>query len=788
MTLLYLVAAWIAGLVAASSAHASTGLWLLLTLLCSSLALVARSDRRWRLAFVCGMFFAAGAARSNLALREPGPDHVGYYTGSGYVTLAGTVTRPPDPRDTYTALRVDVDTLTSGSETRTVDGTVLVQAPRYGEYRYGDHVSVGGMLLTPPEFDGFSYRDYLARQGIRAMIQNAQVSVLDHGHGLPWLSVLYDIRARAGRAIDQQLPSPQAPLLSGILLGDESSIPDDVQTAFQRTGTAHIVAISGSNIVIVIGVLMGLLQPSLGRRRAAWITLIGVAAYTVFVGAAASVVRAAAMGGLAIFAAQTGRRAHGLTTLAFAAWLMTLWNPQVLWDVGFQLSVAATAGLVFFSHGFERALEAALARLFAADTARQITRWLSEPIAVSLAAQVATLPLILLYFGQLSLVSLIANALIVPLQPYVMLAGGLAAIAGLILPVLGQAFAWIAWIPLTLTIEIVRGLADLDWASFAVTITPNAAWIVTGLLAAAGLIGLLHPDDRAELFAQFRQRVTTYSVAVAGAILAVLIWTVALQMPDGKLHVWYLDVGHGNAMLIQTPEGAKILVNGGPNPTELRRAVGDVLPFWDHTLDVLIVTEPSPAEVSALPSLLDSYTVHTVVTNGQDGATDTYQALMQRWESQQAQSVAASAGYIIRTDDGVQIEVLHPAAIPQDAGISGVALALRLTYGDASFLIAPDLDTEGVDALLASNQFLGSTVLTLAGHGDDNTNTPELLAKTSPQAAVVMVGAGQRSGLPDAGVLADVEALTGQPVYRTDQDGTVEFVTDGASLSIYTLR
>lgn len=787
MTLLYLVAAWIAGVAVAASAHASIGEWLLLAALNTSLALVARRDRRWRLAFVCGVFLALGAARSTAAQRAPGPDHVAHYTGTGYVTLTGTITLPPDPRDTYIALRIDVKSLAAADTTHAVNGLVLVQAPRYGEFEYGDRVTVSGALLTPPEFDGFSYRDYLARQGIHVMIQNAQVDVTAHDQGRPWLALLYDVRARARRVIDRLLPSPQAPLLNGILLGDESSISDDVQTAFQRTGTAHIVAISGSNIVIVIGVLMGLLQPGLGRRRAAWLTLLGVAAYTVFVGAAASVVRAAVMGGLAIFAAQTGRRAHGLTTLAFAAWLMTLWNPLVLWDVGFQLSVAATAGLVFFSHDFERSLERALRRALAAETARRVTRWLSEPVAVSLAAQVATLPLIVLYFGQLSLVTLIANALVVPLQPYIMLVGGLATVLGLIVPVLGQGVAWIAWIPLTLTIEIVRGLAAVEWASLPVTLAPEAAWIAVGALAALGLFQIQHPEDRAALLARLRRRITIYSTITAGGVLAVLVWTAALQMPDGRLHVWFLDVGHGNAILIQTPRGAQILVDGGPNPTELRRAVGDALPFWDHDLDLLIVTQPSPDEIGALPALLDAYTVQTVLTSGQSGMAETYQALAQRWEAQTAHVVPVSAGYMALTDDGVGIEVLYPLA-PAQGGDASAALVLRVTYGDASFLIAPDLTPEAEEALLASGQYLGSSLLTLVSHGDEGVNPPEFLDRVTPQAAVVMVGAGQRSGLPAAAPVAYMEALTGRPVYRTDQDGTVEVITDGVALSIYTAR
>ena len=789
MTLLYLVAAWIAGIFLARADGASPGSWLVLAVGCLALAYWIRRNRAWRLTLICAALFRFGAGRYTWAMHPPGADHIAQYSDSGYVDLTGIVARDPDVRDNHVNLYIQVKTLREDGVSHPAQGYVLAQAPRYGDYTYGDRVSVGGALLTPPEFDDFSYRDYLARRGIHAMIPNARVDILEHDRGEPWYAAMYSLKDRAQRTIDRLLPSPQAPLLSGILLGVESAIPDDVRDAFNRTGTTHVIAISGANIIVVIRVLLGLLTPAVGSRRAGWITLAGVGGYTLFVGADPAVVRAAIMGGLALLATQWGRRTYGLTSLAFAVWLMTLWNPLTLWDIGFQLSVAATAGLVLFSDDFTALLERLLRKGFAQQTARQITQWLAEPVVVSLAAQITTTPLILVYFGRLSLVSLLANILIVPVQAYIMTLGWLAVLFGMLWQPLGEPLAWVVWLPLTYTLEIVRSMGRFDWASVRVDVSPSYGWVYYGLLLGLALVLIQHPDDRAALFRQVRQRVTALLIVAVGVVIAVLVWAAALTQPDGKLHVWFLDVGQGHAVLIQTPGGAQMLVDGGPNPTRLRRAVGDALPFWDRSLDLVIVTQPKNAAISALPALLDRYDVSLAITNGQSADTDNYRALAESWQNHGIPVQAVTAGYRVQTGDGVLVEILNPQTQPDaDTDIEDAGIVIRLQYKDASFLLTPDLTEDAEESLLDAGWYVGSTVLELPTRGSDKANSERFLHATQPQAAVVAVEAGNRAGLPDAVVLERLGAVSDGPVYRTDEHGTIEMVTDGHTLRVRTTR
>ncbi|HEX2981341.1 MAG TPA: ComEC/Rec2 family competence protein, partial [Anaerolineaceae bacterium] len=379
---------------------------------------------------------------------------------------------------------------------------------------------------------------------------------------------------------------------------------------------------------------------------------------------------------------------------------------------------------------------------------------------------------------RLSVIGLLANILIVPIQSYVMVWGWLAVLVGLVWEPLGELAAWVAWLPLTYTLEVVRKMGRWDWASISFTLSSTYAWIFYGGLLIVALLRFQHPDDRAALFRRLQQRAVVVGLLAGGAMVAVLVWVAALNQPDGRLHVWFLDVGHGHAVLIQTPQGSQILVDGGPNPSQIRQAVGDALPFWDNALDVVIMTQAEDAAIGGLPALLERYSVKLALTNGQ--RSDILEAA---WKNQKTRVLPVTAGYQLQTQDGVRIEVLSPQTMPNSEDDSKlVSMVLRLSYGDTSFLITPNMDVEAEEALIQAGWYVGSTVLELPAYGRDEENSADFLDKVGPQVAVVSVGAGNRANLPDSVVAERLQA----PLYRTDQQGTIEIVTDGKKLWVYT--
>src|SRR5215207_5933041 len=369
MRLILLVLGWTAGILfAASLPQRSPALWLILSVLCLLIFFLWR-HLPIRFALLIPVAFSLGALRLSLA---PANSPIAALNNTGGLTIEGVVTAPPEQRDTGTRLRLAADTVTQAGQTRATDGLVLVEAGRTNA-AYGDRIRATGLLITPGEADTFSYADYLARTGIFSILTNASVEVASGGSGSPISRTLIDLRSRAYDAISGALPEPQAGLLAGILLGDERGISPEVEDAFAATGTAHIIAISGFNMVIVGETIRRVLSALKVRPNlAAALAIAIVIVYAVFVGGSATVTRAALMTILLIVAERLRRKTYVPTSLAFAALLVTLENPLTLWDIGFQLSFAATLGLALFATPVSHALEAGFGRVLPASAARPL--------------------------------------------------------------------------------------------------------------------------------------------------------------------------------------------------------------------------------------------------------------------------------------------------------------------------------------------------------------------------------------------------------------------------------
>lgn len=600
LPLLWLSLAFIAGIVLAAFVALSWWTWALLTLAAAAGAIVFRRRFSWLAAFtlLAAMTFFLGGLRYQAAQPTFTPDDIAYFNdASDVVEVLGVVDTPPVHRDSYLEIRVRAESLIANAETIRVRGLLLGRLPLGSELQYGDRIRIFGQLVTPEEDQDFSYRDYLARDGIYSLMPFASVVRVASGQGDPLWSAFYDLRQRGLDVISNLFPPQEAGLLSGILLGDESRISEPLKAAFNDTGARHIIAISGFNITIIAGVFLSLTRRWLGVHRGIWLAGLGVAFYTILVGADAAVVRAAIMGIVALLALRTGRQPFAFNTLAITAALMALFNPLVLWDVGFQLSFAATLGLVLFSGPIRKRADAWLVGRLPPALAARLSGPLADYVYMTVAAQITTLPLLLFYFQRLSLLSLPVNLLILPVQPAVMILGGLSVLAGLLVQPLGQLVAFVAVWPVTYTIRVVEFFARLPIASTGVVDFPFAAILI--YYCALAIICL----------PRLRQRLGKLRVqpALGLGLLAALtlwVWSSALAAPDGMLHIIALDV-KGEAILVRTPEGHNLLINAGPSRNALVAELQRELPYG-QTLDWLLVTGRQQDQIGALADGLQS--------------------------------------------------------------------------------------------------------------------------------------------------------------------------------------
>lgn len=755
---------WLSGMVAAAQWPALTArFWVGIAVASAVTAWLLRQHATRRTVALLVMVGCLGGLRLTFSLTAS--SLVEFHGRS--VGLTGVVSAPPDLRDDRALLRVQALNVFDGALTHPVSGAALVTVPREDAASYGDEVSVAGVLLPPGEFDSFSYTDYLARQGVHSVMRQGTLTLVQARPYDDVTSALIALREAARVIILSALPQPQSGLLVGILLGSERDISAPVDDAFRLTGLSHIIAISGFNMAVLSGAVLALLRPLNERRPllAVLITVGVLGVYTVFVGAGASVLRAAVMCALLLGAPLVRRKAYLPASLAAAAIFLTLLNPFALWDVGFQLSFAAVLGLALWLPPLQRWSERWAGERLHWPPAQQLARLLSDLLLVTLVAQAATLPLLMLHFQQVSGVSLVVNLLVLPVQAAVLVVGLPAVLLSALLPAAGEVLFALVYVLLAWTTGIVRAFAALPMAAQTVYLSP--VWVA---LFYGGMIGghmLSHFDP--SWWARLRRMPLRRVAAGLAVCFLGLIGLVLAQRPDGRLHVYWLDAGRSSAVLIQTPQGAQVLIDGGRFPTRLMTALGEVMPYNDRQIDMLILTQPDDADNAALLEALRFYDVGVVVSTGQPSASDTQAALWERLRD--VPQAVVSRGSRIMLSDGLSFDVLHPPERPNLAtSLAESALVLRLTYGERSVLFA------GNTHYPLSDQLLYSDVLHLAAPRRAHQSELWYVEAAQPSVIVMQLDRGGSSRY-----LLDELALQFPlpPVLRTDRDGTIHLFSDG---------
>lgn len=712
--------------------------------------------------------------------------------------VLGTVMDDPRPREDRVQLVLGELVAQLDGRAAPLSDRLLVWLPRGIKVVSGDRLRITTELELPEDFDGFAYREYLARQGVCAIGRPRTADVVGRMSGPA--TVAAGARAVLLRGLNRVVPEPEAALGAGILLGVRASIAPEIGEAFTRAGLTHVIAISGWNIAIVVAVIAALARPLARRPGGRWTTasiaVLGVAGYIVLVGASPSVVRAGLMAACMLVARLGGSRAHAASALELAALLMLVIAPAVLWDVGFQLSLLATAGLIWFG----------------APVERRLARWpasVREPVALTLAAQLTTLPVILVNFERLSLVAPIANVLVVPFVPLAMLFSAIASLSGVIdgvahLPVLGDALTWFAggaaWLVLHVMIWLGSAVASLPLAAIDISVPPPVAVAWLPMLGLASWALRSPPteqaddtsatNDRDSAVAALARRVIR-PIPIAGAILATLVTITVAERPDGGLHVTVLDIGQGDAILIEAPSGATALIDGGPDPDLTLRRLGASLPLAGRAVDLLVLSHPHHDHITGLVDVLERFRVGAVLHAGIAFENPTYGRLLSDASLAHVPVGLARTGQVLTLDAATSIEIIYPTAADAvaplpEGDINNGSIVMLLRHGGFTALLTGDAKAV-IEATLLSRGLLPAIDLLKVGHhGSAYSSTPALLDQVRPSVAVISAGLGNPYGHPAAETLERLATRPEIAVYRTDLDGNVEIVTDGTAYRVRT--
>lgn len=805
MTLALCSASWLAGIYIGSEL---TPRWPMLAAALLPLAGVPFARRRAGtlvVVAICVVLLLAGASRSFHWASSPGAGSIGTYAGAeGKVAVRGIVSEEPDVRYGSAFLRLSARQVKAGEEWRPANGTVLVKLRPYPEYNYGDTVEAYGTLKAPTSQGAWSRR---GASGVTSLMDYPSVTVLASGTAPLQLQWVSSLRLRLSRSLAVALPEPHASLAQAMFLGERGTIPADINKAFSATGAMHLLAISGMNLSIMAGVLVSIAILLIGRRRFlyVWLAMAAIWLYAAITGLQPPVLRSAIMASTFLLAEYAGRPGSGITALVLAAAIMVGLDPGALWSISFQLSFVATAGLMYVSPLLGDWMKARVPPVVAQrESLSRLTASLADSLAITIGATMATWPLIAYYFGTASLVSLPVNLLLTPVIAVIMVASALTAIIGLAALSLGMVVGWATWLAIAYMLWVVGLFNSMPVASVATGSLPGLAIAAYYLMGIAALWVLSRryannaPTGGAmssgRLFKGYPRSLASRA-AILGVTALVLVnlglATALLTRPDGKLHVSFMDVGSGDAILIRAPGGRTVLIDGGPDPGVLQQGLGRRLPFWRRDIDVIVLTHPHADHLTGLVEVLRRYKVGQALDSGSAYPSAMYDAWKQEITDRATPYRAAKAGQTLDLGGGAILKVLHPADATTEVEpdeLDSTGMVLSLEYGQTSLLLTADITADVERLLLEQRAVSRSTVLKVAHHGSGTSTSPQFLAVVQPSLAVVSVAARDRHGLPDEEVIERLKEQVGEGLYLTSQSGTIEVVTDGRQLWLNTER
>ncbi len=679
------------------------------------------------------------------------------------------------------------------------------------DFRAGDRIRILATLRAPRRYRNPGTPDVpriLAREGIRrlAAVDSARDIVLlpsrrDRG------SRIEAIRARLSAFIGRVTPD-QAGVLEALLLGEQGRIEPALRDAYARAGVAHVLSVSGLHValvaLLVAGILGALLRRvsfiSAGGHGKRWALAGGMAAawgYAVLAGGQAPGLRAATMAGALAAAAIARRRGDAWNGLLIAAGWLALAQPTVLFQIGAQLSFLSAAWLVLAwraitpSAGDPRELPG-LRRPLHARAALAAGRWVRTSIAITLGVTLATGPIQANAFGRISLVAPLANLIVVPLCGSVAVPLLLAAAAAFpVYEPMAALCARAAAIAVALSTAAVEALAGLPWASLrAPRVTPaeSAAFIV---------LAFALPACRRRTGGAHARPARAAAILAALFLLADVAAARLFARAPETLRVTFLDVGQGDAALLETPEGERLLVDSGPAfrlPGGARFAAGEtaVAPALRARrigrLDVLAISHPDADHAGGAVTILDRFDVGEIWYPAGAERAPAMAAILRAARSRGVPARGLALGEPPRVRGRTRVEVLGPppaARHPEGPGSrwNDASLVLRVQAPGLSVLLPGDVEAAGERAILRSGRIPRADVLKVAHHGSPTSSTRALLLAVSPRVAVLSLGAWNRFGFPDPG-LPERLRRHGVRVFRTDRDGAVTVTGEAGRLKV----
>ncbi len=691
------------------------------------------------------------------------------------VILSGTVQEAPRPAREHWRFVLAAHALSRGDlPWIEVQGNVLVAGRKLRDVEIGERILLRGRLRLPDDArnpGAFDYRLYLKALEIHTLFWCTQDSLLWRS-GAPSGFSLARAFARVRAWISQQLSrfssGQSLALLQGLLLGQREEIDHEVMESFAQTGFIHVLSVSGLHVgfvALILYVLCDLLRAP--KRWQVFLAMLGLIFYAMLTGLQPPVVRATVMAIVLLLGDVFEREAEIYNSLGAAAVLILMWQPWQLFQLGFQLSFVAVLGIAYLY----RPLLLQFSRLV--RWRWPPVRWAVALLAVSFAAQFATLPFVLMAYGRLPLTAIWGNLIVIPVSFLAVAAGVVACLVASWSDFLLQVYGAVADFAVNSMILFTHWLAGLPGAYIAAVHAPLLL-LVFYLLALA-------------VFVEWRRPARRWLVLAALAVLNIFIWREASQGTP-KLRLTFFDVDQGDAILLEFPRGRRMLIDAGPWYEYTDAGERVLLPYFAQQgirrLHAVVITHPHADHLGGLPALLSSWLkIDTVYSCGAEIDSWLEQKCERLLDSLRVPRRALHWGDMLQAFPPARIGVLAAGGkgIGMVENVNDASVVLKVVWGETSMLFAGDAEWQSEWRMTRRAELLDGDLLKAGHHGSQTSSTLPFLKAVTPQWAVISAGRRNKFGHPHASVMARYEAL-GIRSIRTDLNGAVVFESDGKTL------
>ena len=727
------------------------------------------------------IIFLIGIFNYNLNSNPIGANHIANFVEDKKLTIICTVLdKEYYPNQEKISFKVKAIQIERGDYSVRTQGLILVNT-YLGDcpYEYGDVLKIKGKLEKPirqKNFGEFNYELYLAREKIFTYIniwQEKDIKKIGEDDSNFLVSFSLSARDKIKEITKKTLPPPYNYLLIGMLLGEKGFIPPNLKEVFAEAGVMHILAVSGLHVgIIAMALLVFLSILRLPKKLKLFILILILIMYASITGFRPSVLRATIMFILLIGGKLINRSRNLNISLFFAAFLILLSNPLILYDAGFLLSFIVTFSIINLSP--------ILQELFS-----KIVVWIKNPLAVSTAAWIGILPLSAYFFTKVSIISIVSNIFIIPLTGIAVILGFVTFFIGMASISLAGIIANINYPVLNLITLIAKSFSSLPFA-FIYVAQPSIMVIILYYLMVFFIIEMFYKKI-------LSQKIKKKAALIVLSIILLII-IVQVFYPTDNLKVNFINVGEGDCILIEAPNKINILIDGGGTPqSDFDVGSKIVIPYLRrkgiNEIDLLILTHPHLDHLEGLLPILRELKVDAVLDSGFICDVSEYREFISIIKEKNIPYYQSKSGDNYIFSKNMEMLILNPphtSNLDCDSDFNNHSIVVKLYYKNSNFLFTGDIEREAENRLLIWQKILNSDVLKLGHHGSSTSTTLEFLDKVDPSIAVITVGKNH-FGHPSQKVIERLEDKNIQ-IYRTDEDGTVIIRTNGQEYWIRTLK